>query len=143
MLPRDGLTEGNACRTSMRLLRGAPAHSLNSALPSGLARWRNLAASFSSLADAARAGKQDLCAGAHRSAYLARAVRKLTGPACTHTLLTELPNGWLPCGPQTVLICTFDSLHFSVALLCAKSHAHIWDMSSCLYNFSSGSLLLS
>lgn len=79
-LPRDGLTEGKACRTSMRLLRGAPTHSLNSALPSGLARCRKRAASSSLLADAARAGKQDLCAGAQRSAYLAKAVRRLTGP---------------------------------------------------------------
>ena len=79
-LPRDGLTEGKACRTSMRLLRGAPTHSLNSALPSGLARCRKRAASSSLLADAARAVKQDLCAGAQRSAYLAKAVRRLTGP---------------------------------------------------------------
>ena len=64
----------------MRLLRGAPTHSLNSALPTGLARCRRRAASSSLLAEAAKAGKQDLCAGAHKSAYLAKLVRKLKGP---------------------------------------------------------------
>ena len=79
--PKDGFTEGKACRTSSKLLLGPETHSLNSALPSGLARCRSLPASASSEAAAASAGKQVLYAGAHKSAYLAKAVRRLTGPA--------------------------------------------------------------
>ena len=75
------MTEGKACKTSSKLLRGPPTHSLKSAFPSGLARWRSLRASSSLAAAAAKAGKQVLRAGAQRSAYLARADLKLTGPA--------------------------------------------------------------
>ena len=79
--PREGFTEGNACRTSSKLLLGPETHSLKSALPSGLARCRNLAASPSSEAAAASAGKQVLYAGDHTSACFAKAVRRLIGPA--------------------------------------------------------------
>lgn len=79
-VPKDGLQEGKACRTSSRLLLGPPTQSLNSALPAGLARCCNLAASPSSEAEAAKEGRQVLRAGAHKSAYLARAERRLTGP---------------------------------------------------------------
>ena len=89
--PKDGFTEGKACRTSSRLLLGPPTQSLKSALPSGLARCRSLAASLSSDAEAAKAGKQDLCAGAQRSVYFARADCRLTGPAAhQQRLMTAL-----------------------------------------------------
>jgi len=84
--PKDGLQDGKASSTSSRLLLGPPTQSVNSALPSGLARCCSLAASFSSDADAASAGKQALCAGAQRSAYLAKADRKLTGPTMNKEL---------------------------------------------------------